>query len=326
MSEKYPSYIPESELSPHDGSHTNVELPRILYEDTDSEVHPPLLSQAIDVEPPADRLKSPYPVIMAPGFLEDSPATRDQQSQLLEDEVMAMVEHGFRTISALHPRNNRIIQAPEGFHLGNPEKSFPDDAFQRSIDLLQLIEQKGLEKVNVVAHSQGGVDTLVAANIAPEKFKHIVLVNSAGLMGHDTLLGLASRFVRQLPKNSMKQQLDGTIAAMKNPLRALNEARGVTQSDILELIYRVQEEGVSTSLILNEDDPLFPADQILERISDHRYWMELKSGERINLPFRKISMVEGHHNTVHEQPDKYAKLFTEHLLESDHLEPDQVKD
>ena len=112
----------------------------------------------------------------------------------------------------------------------------------------------------------------------------------------------------------MRQQIHGTMATMRNPIRALREAQGIAQADILELIYSANDAGVSTSLVLDRNDPLFPSDRILQRIADHHYWMELRTGERVDLPFTKISVMDGHHNTVHAEPDKYTKIFDEHIL------------
>ena len=135
--------------------------------------------ESVDIKP--ENPKSETPVLVAPGFAATMDSFKPGMKVLMESER--------RVISLDHPRRGGTI--PDSFN-EEVEKN-PSEELRKAHTILGLLEQKNLEKVDVVAHSEAAVNVCIAAMLHPEKFRNIVLYNPAGLIGNDSLFRLVKR-------------------------------------------------------------------------------------------------------------------------------------
>ncbi len=76
-------------------------------------------------------------------------------------------------------------------------QKYPKEEVRKALNILGVLEEKDVEKTDVIAHSEGAVNTLIAASLYPEKFRNIVLFGPAGLIGEDTFTRLFQGFLGQ---------------------------------------------------------------------------------------------------------------------------------
>ena len=155
---------------------------------------------------------------------------------------------------------------------------------RKALTLRDVLNHKGVEKVDVIAHSEGAVNAAIAALLNPEKFRNIIFFGPAGLIGEDDPIRLLKGFVSQgAPKPSLNKipvseeqkavaraeggeaieypeipitetaKEVGAIAAreapkymIQNPLRAFKEGWGLSQVQIDGLIDKLRERGIGS--------------------------------------------------------------------------------
>jgi len=221
-------------------------------------------TEVVDIEALAP--KDGVPVLIAPGWGE-TPRTHKKSLKIIYDDNR-------RAITVGHPRRGNSVA---------PEAEFPMAVVRKAQSLIGVMDQKNLEKVDVIAHSEGAIDTIVAATLYPEKFRNIVLVNPGGLIGKDTshqfigrsMISLARDFTQIIKSSQERGPLIKSTKEMakyvaKNPKRAIEEANAMAKSDILEMIKNLHESGIGISVVTGVDDPIFPMSRMTEvlRISE----------------------------------------------------------
>ncbi len=133
--------------------------------------------EVVDVIP--EQLKDKVPLFIASGW--------GCSIEVYEQVFKIMVERGRRTISLNHPRQGGDLEnkATEA-----EIDTYPIEKLRKSYNILDVIEQKNIEKVDVLAHSEGAMNAILAAVLHPEKFRNIVLFGPAGMIGKDNFLDL----------------------------------------------------------------------------------------------------------------------------------------
>src|SRR3989338_10760046 len=118
-------------------------------------------------------------------------------------EVPTFLLRGWGTIPEVY-RNNIIylaergrrilaVNAPHGIDSANIQESatehgkeIHDIELRKVAALLKSLDEKGIEQTDIVAHSEGAIYGVLAALLRPEKFRNMVLVDPAGMVGEDT--------------------------------------------------------------------------------------------------------------------------------------------
>ena len=239
-------------------------------------------------------LRDPVPVFIAPGWSESD--------KVFKESLRVVYEAGRRVITLNHPR--RVSQTRDVY--------YPEAELTKAESLLAVLEEKELEKVDVITHSEGSIYTTIAACLRPSKFRSMVIVNPAGMMGQDNFLGLLSRNIlmnlgnleRMSTEPQTRQALtvylqEGVLYFLKNPKRALAEARDISGADIHAWLKNLKALGMGISVIAGVNDPLFPMDRIQQAT---------KASE-----ITGFYSVRGDHNEPHLQPDKYTTLAIQAL-------------
>lgn len=214
-------------------------------------------TEVIDIEPlnSADGV----PVLFAPGW--------GATLQTNKESLKIIHDANRRIVSVSHPRREESVAK---------DSDFPVAETRRVQSILAVMGQKRLEKVDVIAHSQGAIDTIIAATLYPDKFRNIVLVSPGGLIGEDKLHKLVGKMlvssvhdITQAMRNSHEigpltnaaKELAKYFA--KNPKRAIEELNAIAKSDILEMVKNLHQYGIGISVITGVDDPSFPINRMI---------------------------------------------------------------
>lgn len=209
----------------------------------------------------SDTPKTEVPLLLAPAWACTTETYRPVLKTLAETER--------RVIGINHPRLGGDMDiAPE-----EAAEKYPYEQVRKALNMLGVLDQKGIEKTDVIAHSEGAVNVAVAAMLYPEKFRNIVFYAPAGLIGEDTFSRLLKGFAGQSkPAESLagiKVDDDVTNSAKealkylaKNPVRGINEARDIAKSQIHDVLRYLHSKGIGIVVMASVDDPVFPMDRI----------------------------------------------------------------
>lgn len=209
-------------------------------------------------------------------------------------------------------------------------KESPGEFIRESMAILGVLENKGIESVDAVAHSASAISVVLAALINPEKFKSITLFGGSGLKGNDTFTRLVKGFAAQgkraetlkeipgyKPRNDDEEvpgikaipitETEKKVAAVaqkeaakyfgKNPYRALMEGIAISKSNsqIHEVLRILRKKGVSICVIAPVDDPVFPMKDIQKIVK-----ADMLDG---------FLSVRGGHGAIGEHPELYIEAI-----------------
>ncbi len=206
-------------------------------------------------------------------------------------------------------------------------------------DLLQLFELNQWQKVDIVAHSMGGMVASAFAAAFPEKVKSITLLDSIG-------------FISTEAEQTTTQLRDGMLSRFKNNARQLSQQSKKYHSNaesaikarvaVSDLKYEQAKVLVARGLLQEEKGFSWRTDSRLRNISPYRLTLKQaeqftrdikcpvqliyasKSTDKLNTAlsvysplfkhFTRIKLEGGHH--VHmEKPEKVADLVKHFLAE-----------
>lgn len=250
--------------------------------------------EVVDVMP--ERLKTEVPVVFAPGWGE-TPET-------FKDSIKIMAELERRVLSLEHSRGGKTEELPQ--------TEYSADELRKALALIEILEAKGIDRADVIAHSEGAINSVIAAALHPEKFRNMVLVGPGGLIGPDKFPKLAGRFSLKLINNTinaiveperMTALLRGGRESLKyvvkNPAKSLKEAVAISESEIHETLKDLREQGIGVAVIHGVDDPVFPMDRMQDIV------------ERDQID--GFYSVKGAHDEIWVHPEKYVALADQAL-------------
>lgn len=207
------------------------------------------------------------------------------------------------------------IKYPRFIHGDKSDVGQPKVEIEKAQAILDVLNIKGIATTDVIAHSEGAINAIIAASSAPEKFSSIVFVGPAGLIGKDNLPSLALRFTKMLSFEGLrfitgkdnKRKILLTAAwesfkSLKNPVRSLKEGSAIAASDIYRALADLQELGVSISIIHGVDDSVFPMAKLRKTAK-----------EKGGLDVTGFYSVKGNHREISVNPERYASLAVDAL-------------
>jgi hypothetical protein len=244
--------------------------------------------------PYTKRRRYARPVIISPGMGETGDGAFKEPAQRLADlghSVYAIThtETGFKGLKkeALEKSKAEMMLAWEEKYgsllpTGEAEKLFaaiPLTEFRKALSLIELAEQgianEWNEKIDLIGHSQGGANALIAAFLRPDLFKRVILANPAGQSGKENPFALYwkfhKNFAKELKKLARKEQkgvhakdtLDVLFGAGLYAY-AVREGWALAHFDglpFLEALARVAPE-MKKKIFFAEDDVIFRAERI----------------------------------------------------------------
>lgn len=194
---------------------------------------------------------------------------------------------------------------------GHPTASgLPRSAQAKAVAFLTLFKKKDIPIIDAIAHSEGAINIIAAAEMSPVSFRKITLIAPAGMMTEDDFFHLAVRFLKNLfytiqhkkrgiysinPVNYTKRIL---LYFLANPVQTFTEAFGIARFSMIPLVKRLQDNGKNVEIILSSRDTVFPCKNVDQII--HKY--------NIN----NVSIIEGGHNEFHENPALFTQSFFVH--------------
>jgi pimeloyl-ACP methyl ester carboxylesterase len=258
------------------------------------------------------KLKTDIPVALGVGW-----AMRPHDYR---DTILGIARDGRRVICVDAPYGARAsIKAPHPrVELGKAEV------------LVETLIHKNIERVDMVAHSEAAIYMVVAATLWPHKFRNIVFVNAAGIIGKDTLPKLIVRFLFDLfvefvyaLKSKITRGFVGLFGmghTMKESDTSLRKATsfgksaktvfaGLIQSaesmyaiahaDLREMLRNLKKNGVGIAFIHATGDRTFPIQKVRRIVTpeiSHAFYT-----------------APGTHQSITLNPNHYAALINQAL-------------
>src|SRR3989344_4275303 len=282
-----------------------------------------------DIKPEAQ--KTEIPTLVVPGWL--------GTPQKFKENMRALVSAGRRSISIDAPHGiEHEIRVPE--HM----EHVADAELRRIAAFMTGLDAAGVEKTDALGHSEGGLDIMLAAAIYPDRFRNLVLIDPAGMIGKNNALFLAARFrwdkLKEFVQGKWGGTLDRRAVAVKTPgsstfdvARAFGEVRSIAAADIVDLLTYVKSLGIGVLVITGAGDAAFPIkwmgmeieDQIIAAVGK-RDDVYVKDNERLGKITEKVLdgfiSVKGTHNDFRLHAPTYTRI-AEGLMST--LEEKQAK-
>jgi len=186
-----------------------------------------------------------------------------------EDSLIEISRDEGRRVLAVPVTRKRII---------DEDSIIPSVELQKSLAGLEVLQKKGIEKVDAIGHSQGGLNLAIAAMLFPEKFRSVVFIAPAGMIEGDSPLSLVKRFlvdegiqeVRDMDKFNMGSIINYMKGLFKysfeNPMVSIDEITALASMDIFEISKKLKEKGVNVGFVCGANDKVFPIEEVLKNI------------------------------------------------------------
>jgi len=269
------------------------------------------VAEVIDIK--AENPELNMPVFFAPAW--------GCTTEVYKPALKTLSETNRRTLSLDHPRTGGdMSKTPEEF-----VKKYPKEELRKAMNILDIMDEKGIPHADIIAHSEGAINIAIAATLHPEKFKNIVFFAPAGLIGKNTfgrlLKGFAGQGARapslkagettpEIPVTDTEKQVAGKAITeaikyfAKNPLRGFREGKEIADSDIYEMLkYLHKEKGIGITIMSGVDDPVFPMEKMQKMVKS-----EIIDG---------FLSLRGGHGEIGNHPELYMKAAEDMLRKMD---------
>ena len=234
----------------------------------------------VDIKP--KNTKTDIPLLVAPGW--------GATIESFKPGLKVLTEKGRRVISLDQPRKGGAIpeshnQEVEDWYKAKGKKypNWSSEELRKANTILGLLDQKKLDKVDVIAHSEGAINVCIAAMLHPEKFtgRSIILYSPAGVIGKDNILRLQkgagdnksrTETVSHIPVTEEETEYLKSTAHItpdyikENPIRAVKEIWAISQANIEEMLRYLREKGIKIVIIGAVDDTMFPMNKMQKNV------------------------------------------------------------
>lgn len=246
-----------------------------------------------------------------------------------KSEVPVTLAGGYGTSSPLHNKVNILemarqqrrvlfVDEPRGIEYDKAKETSGDidPYFLRQAEaIIATLDSKGIEKTDIVAHSEGCMSAAVVASVYPERIRNLVLFNPGGMIGDDSLVKLVYRFLTEglneikrdrekMSPAARQQSKDGGEGfkryLMDDPLKSIDELRAMASTQIRGLLKQAKEAGVGISIVHGVHDKVFPMDRIQDQVS--------RTTPDENLIVDGFYSVDGGHGEFVNDPERYTRI------------------
>lgn len=246
----------------------------------------------VDVQP--EQEKSEIPVFVAPGWVANA--------EVLKDNILGCAKEGRRTLS---------LQNFHGIKAENIDE-YPNAELRKVAALIKTLDEKGIDTVDVIAHSEGALYTTIAARLYPDRFRNIVLVAPAGMIGKDNIARLSVSFSHDITRQTVNGVIDGSIrkpmlrayqesgkAMASGPLQSVKQVFAIADAEIHNWLKELKDQGLGIAVIHGVDDKALPMER-MQKVAK----LEQMHG---------FYSVKGGHNDIYLKPKAFTAL-AEHAL------------
>ncbi|MBI3627851.1 MAG: alpha/beta hydrolase [Candidatus Sungbacteria bacterium] len=267
-----------------------------------------------DLKP--EQPKSQVPTYFAMGWSETPTALREN--------LIGLAEEGRHVIAS---------DTPHGLETNEEGLDYNMAELRKMTGLMQTLETKEIEKVDVVAHSEGAVFTAIAASLHPEKFRNIVFVNPAGMIGKDNPLSLVARFgadmihhvlntgmskekkaayakIEGTAKSKEPSPLNAILTVSGSPIRSAKEIGAISATDVVSMLESLHDNGIGITVIYGAEDKTFPATRMSKTIRSKE---DREAGRPLKID--GALAVAGTHNQMFKNPKAFARLLDQSLAD-----------
>jgi pimeloyl-ACP methyl ester carboxylesterase len=258
-----------------------------------------------------ERLKSEVPVFFGTGW--------SASKGVYEASIVGIANEGRRVTSLYAPHG---VETDEKFGEGG---AYAEVELKKAAAMLKILEDKAIEQIDIVAHSESAIWSLIVASIHPEKVRNIVLIDPAGLIGEDSLSRLGISFsldvvreelnlmkhprpeVERSTPLGMKDLLQALGNIVSKPLESLKAVLAIKNADIRDMLRMLKSQGKRIAVINGADDVVFPMDKMVQTVGPHRgAYASMVDG---------FYSVYGEHNELNRNPEGYNRVIN-HALDA----------
>jgi pimeloyl-ACP methyl ester carboxylesterase len=244
-----------------------------------------------------EKLKTDVPTVLAPGF-SATPMAHEQN-------IIGLAKEGRRVISVDSPHG--LEQPTIG---GTTKDAYAEVELAKLSAVIQALDERGIEQADVVAHSEGALYMVLATYLYPKRFRNMVLMNPAGMIGKDSSFrvakGMITELIGQTIAETKRTDSDRYKEKLTNPLiplrvllsnlkRTKASINAITDSDIIDMLKTLKKEGIGISIIHGADDKVFPMERIQKEV-----------GKDAITGFYSV---RGGHNEIFIRPEQYTNAI-----------------
>jgi pimeloyl-ACP methyl ester carboxylesterase len=210
---------------------------------------------AVEILPRARR--DPVPLVFLPGW--------GQTARTYAIPLRTFAERGRYVVSLFRPARGRPIVG---------QTDLPQEEVRKAQALIGALSRMRLERVDLVAHSEGALAAVIATTLYPQRVRNLILVDPAGLIAHDRWYRLAGRFGQMIVQCTVEAatnrderrallwaMVNPTVYALTHPLRALAQVGALARWHSLDLLQTLRDSEVGVVVITGVDNRVFPIDQ-----------------------------------------------------------------
>lgn len=234
--------------------------------------------EIVEINP--EKSKDDVPVFVSPGW----GVVPESQEESLE----TIAEEGRRVITVYFSREKKI------------EENDGDAELQKALSIIEAINKKGVDKVDAIGHSEGGLNLVIAANLFPEKFRNIVLISPAGMIEKDSSLSLIKRFIIDEGLQELINGKNSDIGSFSKYLKEVfkysikgsklsyEEISACAIANIFEMTKQLREKGVGVGFVHGVNDKVFPMEEVIKNVGKENtdYFVSTK-GDHGSFIFNK---------------------------------------
>lgn len=214
--------------------------------------------------------------------------------------------------------------APHGIDtdpdFGTGDKTYAAAELRKAAAMLRMLEEKEVEQLDIVAHSESAIWALIVATMHPEKIRNVVLIDPAGLIDDETTPRLATSFVLDIVQGALNKEklprpkversvqpgsptdLFGALRNMAgNPLQSLKEVLAIRDADIRFILEDLKAQGKHIAVIQGARDVVFHMERMQRVVNT----------EQVD----GFYSVYGAHNEINSNPEAYIHVI-DHALDA----------
>ncbi|MDP2933177.1 MAG: hypothetical protein Q8N81_03515 [bacterium] len=273
----------------------------------------------VDIKP--EHTKIEVPTFYAPGWAL-GPKTHKKA-------IIALAEGFADEQGVKEGRRVLSIDAMHGIETA-PHQDYSLAEMRKAAALLAMLDDKGIDKINAVVHSEGALYVALAAKVDSKKrIRNLVLVDPAGMIGNDSLGRLARDFSkdmvlqgiraiknRNFGKTSIPQSIiEASHTFLESPRKTTAEVIAIAKEQIHGILKELKAEGVGIAVVHGADDKAFPMERVQQTIAPVEDISKPSQSGRYKEMVDGFYSVEGTHNQIFIEPEKIMRV-ADHALDA----------